>query len=325
LGYQWRKGGVVLSGATNPTLQLSNTTTNDSGAYDVVVTNNFGAVTSQVAMLTVRFQTSGTLLNVNFAGSTPVKVGFAGTGQTSNDFWNIYYAPWQSFAGLSNLAMADGTPTTVGLTVQNGAGHWGFTHPDPMYDCYCYSQDHGDITLTVTNLPSGQYDLYLYGHGNIDRANTAFQVLVGGADYGNRPTGTNSTALTTNWLEGAQYVVYRSVAVTNGGAPVTIKAHPGSTGDAMLNGMQISSAAAVGQPQTQRAELKVVVPSGSAGSTTQLEVRGAPNRVYVIQASTNLMDWVTIGLGATDADGNVEFTDPDAANQPLRFYRTVGQ
>ena len=185
LGYQWRKGGVALSGATNPTLQLPNTTTNDAGAYDVVVTNTFGAVTSRVATLTVRVQTSQTLLNVNFAAYSQVKVGFAGTGQTANDFWNNYTAPFQSFAWLSNLTMADGTPTTVGLTVQNGAGHWGFTHPDLMYNCYCYSQNNGDIILTVTNLPSGQYDFYLYGHAGDPIANTVFELLVGGADYGN--------------------------------------------------------------------------------------------------------------------------------------------
>ena len=76
-------------------------------------------------------------------------------------------------------------------------------------------------------------------------------------------------------MEGAQYVVYRSVAVTNGGAPVTIKAHPGSSGYALLNGMQISSAAAGGQVQAQAAQIKAVVPSGSAGSTMQLG-SGAP-------------------------------------------------
>jgi hypothetical protein len=75
----------------------------------------------------------------------------------------------------------------------------------------------------------------------------------------------------------------------------------------------------------QPAEIKAIVPSGSASSTMQLEVRGAPSRVYVIQASINLMDWWTIGLSVTDTNGNVEFTDPNAANQPLRFYRTVGQ
>jgi hypothetical protein len=242
LSYQWRKGGVARPGSTNPMLQLPNATTNDAGTYDVVITNSFGAVTSQVATLTVRVPTSQMLLNVNFAAYTQVKLGFAATGQTPSDFWNNYTAPFQAFAWLSNLAMADGTPTTVGLTVQNGAGHWGFTHPDLMYNCFCYSQDNGDIILTVTNLPSGGYDFYLYGHSGAANGNTVFQLLVDGANYGNLPTGTHADSLSTNWVEGAQYVVYRNVAVTNGGAPVTIKAHPGLSGYALLNGMQIALA-----------------------------------------------------------------------------------
>ncbi len=241
LGYQWRKGGIAVAGSTNPTLRLSNTTTNDSGAYDVVISNSFGAVTSQVATLTVRVQ-APQLLNVNFAAYSQVKLGFAGTGQTPSDFWNNYTAPWQSFAWLSNLVAADGSTTPVGLTVQNGAGHWSFTHPDLMYNCFCYSQDNGDITLTVTNLPSGDYDFYLYGHSGAANGNTVFQLLVDGVNYGNLPTGTNADSLSTNWVEGAQYVVYRNVAVTNGGAPVTIKAHPGQSGYAMLNGLQIALA-----------------------------------------------------------------------------------
>ncbi len=244
LGYQWRKGGVALLGSTNPILELSNTTTNDSGAYDVVISNSFGAVTSQVATLTVRVPSAQALLNVNFAAYSQVKVGFAGTGQTPIDFWNNYTAPWQSFAWLSNLVAADGSPTSVGLTVQNGAGHWSFTHPDLMYNCFCYSQDNGDITLTVTNLPSGDYDFYLYGHSGAANGNTVFQLLVDGVDYGNLPTGTHADSLSTNWVEGAQYVIYRNVTVTNGGAPVTIKAHPGLSGYALLNGMQIGTSPA---------------------------------------------------------------------------------
>ncbi|MEI7938094.1 MAG: LamG-like jellyroll fold domain-containing protein [Verrucomicrobiota bacterium] len=270
-------------------------------------------------------KTPPTLLNVNFAAYSKVKVGFAGTGQTATDFWNNYTAPFQSLASLSNLTMADGTPTTVGLTVQNGAGHWAFTHPDLMYNCYCYSQNHGDITVTVTNLPSGQYDFYLYGHAGDAIANTVFQVLVGGTNYGNRPTATSSDAASTNFVEGAQYVVYRNVAVTNGGAPVTIKAHPGSTGDALLNGMQISLATAGAQAQAQPAQVAVVAPSGSVGATMQLEVRGAPGRVYAIQASSNVTDWVTIGLCVTDTDGSVRFIDPDADKYPTRLYRVVGR
>jgi hypothetical protein len=56
LTYQWRKAGVVLSGnatATTANLTLDSVTTTDAGAYDVIVTNSAGAVTSRVATLTV--------------------------------------------------------------------------------------------------------------------------------------------------------------------------------------------------------------------------------------------------------------------------------
>jgi uncharacterized repeat protein (TIGR01451 family) len=61
LGYQWQKNGIALtnsgtvSGTTATNLVLSATTTNDSGGYTVIITNNWGSVTSSVAILTVVF------------------------------------------------------------------------------------------------------------------------------------------------------------------------------------------------------------------------------------------------------------------------------
>ncbi|MDB6019549.1 MAG: Autotransporter-associated beta strand repeat protein [Pedosphaera sp.] len=55
--YNWRKAGVPLSdggsitGSTNSTLLLSNITAADAANYDVVITNNFGSVTSSPAAL----------------------------------------------------------------------------------------------------------------------------------------------------------------------------------------------------------------------------------------------------------------------------------
>gem|GEM_PF-1882146 len=54
LSYQWRKEGSVLGGKTGSALTLSNVTTNDSGNYDVVITNVAGSVTSTMASLFVR-------------------------------------------------------------------------------------------------------------------------------------------------------------------------------------------------------------------------------------------------------------------------------
>ena len=53
LSYQWRLEGTPLAGATTNEFTLANAQAGDAGAYDVVVTNNFGAVTSAVALVRV--------------------------------------------------------------------------------------------------------------------------------------------------------------------------------------------------------------------------------------------------------------------------------
>jgi uncharacterized delta-60 repeat protein len=53
LGYQWRKEGVPLAGASASCLSLSNLQAANAGNYDVVVTNVFGTLTSVVAELSV--------------------------------------------------------------------------------------------------------------------------------------------------------------------------------------------------------------------------------------------------------------------------------
>jgi hypothetical protein len=56
LSYQWRKGGIALTGnasATTATLVLPSVTAADAGGYDCVVSNNFGTVTTAAAALTV--------------------------------------------------------------------------------------------------------------------------------------------------------------------------------------------------------------------------------------------------------------------------------
>ncbi|MCW3110652.1 MAG: C-terminal target protein [Segetibacter sp.] len=49
--YQWRRDGVNITGATNPSYTVSPVTTSSAGTYDVVVTNGGGSVTSNEAYL----------------------------------------------------------------------------------------------------------------------------------------------------------------------------------------------------------------------------------------------------------------------------------
>jgi PKD repeat protein len=51
--YQWRKGGVNITGATGASYTIAVVALTDAGSYDVVVTNSQGSVTSTGAALTV--------------------------------------------------------------------------------------------------------------------------------------------------------------------------------------------------------------------------------------------------------------------------------
>ena len=53
LAYQWQQNGSNLVGATNNSLLLNDLVSSHSGPYRVIITNSFGSVTSQVAVLTV--------------------------------------------------------------------------------------------------------------------------------------------------------------------------------------------------------------------------------------------------------------------------------
>ena len=53
LAYQWRFNGTNINGATTTNLALNNVQTNAAGGYSALVANSAGAVTSQVATLTV--------------------------------------------------------------------------------------------------------------------------------------------------------------------------------------------------------------------------------------------------------------------------------
>jgi hypothetical protein len=59
--------------------------------------------------------------------------------------------------------------------------------------------------------------------------------------------------------------------------------------------------------------------------TTRVQFVGNNSQSYRIEVSTDMVKWATLGTCTADAEGNVEFSDPSFANQPLRFYRAVEQ
>jgi chitodextrinase len=64
-GYQWRKNGAAISGATNASYQIASAQAADAANYTVVVSNGSGSVTSSVAGLTVNTLVSSAVFSYN--------------------------------------------------------------------------------------------------------------------------------------------------------------------------------------------------------------------------------------------------------------------
>jgi hypothetical protein len=69
LNFQWSFNGLLLSGATNQTLILTNLQLASAGTYTVMVTNMYGRVTSVGALLNVDNYSGGAFIFANFFGT----------------------------------------------------------------------------------------------------------------------------------------------------------------------------------------------------------------------------------------------------------------
>jgi hypothetical protein len=59
--------------------------------------------------------------------------------------------------------------------------------------------------------------------------------------------------------------------------------------------------------------------------TTRVQFAGNSGQTYRIEVSSDMVKWLSLGICTADAEGNVEFSDPNVAKQPLGFYRAVEQ
>lgn len=181
------------------------------------------------------------LINVSF-GSTN-KVGRAVVGN-AGDHWNGYSFPNNSDVTMTNLAWNSGsTRSPVSLRVQNAPGQWGFITTDPMYGSYIYTYpwNSGHITLTISNLPSGDYDFYVYGHGGAADQNSTFTLSSNLVAIGQYSTANSADwQQSSNWVLGLQYVKFTNIHL-NAGDRASLEVIPNASTYAFINGLQISA------------------------------------------------------------------------------------
>jgi hypothetical protein len=208
-----------------------------SGKIDITSSDGLCPTTVTVGTVTVHVDYS--LIDVDFGGGTnSLKTGYAAVGTSTNDFWNEV-----GTNNVANLKSVGGYVSLVGLELAYMVGVSNNGASDPMFDDYVYGSSTLPVgqsaTVTLTNLPAGSWNIYLYA------SDGSFDLSAGGVDYGtqtcfdqfpgNRP------------VQGEQYVLYSNVTLTNG-QNVTIKVQPGTSGYAMISGLQITTSQSLAPP-----------------------------------------------------------------------------
>jgi hypothetical protein len=255
------------------------------------------------------------LLNINFTCEGSLKTGFAAIGQTTNDVWNQYIFPEYDEAEMDSLVWADGSNASgVTLSVLNAPGQWFNGMADPMYNTFIYPWDYGDISVSVSGLPTGTYTVFVYGHTDVDDGNGIFELFGDSASYGQR--GTTSVgagwASTNWWEEGQQYVVFRNVTVTNG--TIFLDVIPNAAGYAIISGIQIAPSASVIDPPvvaekllnlnlTDGGQMRVGIAAYGQNSTDTWNNVSQDSSGYIVRTNLLWANGTASGVTMTAANG----------------------
>ena len=127
LTYQWKKGGVNISGATSSSYSIASAQTGDAGNYTVVVTNSAGSATSNSATLTVNASSGGgtapaigaqPISQTVVAGHNVSIYGSATGNPLATYQWQVSTNGGSSWTDLTSSAPYSGTATNT-LTITN--------------------------------------------------------------------------------------------------------------------------------------------------------------------------------------------------------------
>jgi hypothetical protein len=220
LTFQWRKGGINITGATNNSFTIIGATTADAGNYDVVINSVCGSgITSNTATLTVNTAPSITTqpTNQTVCAGTSVTFNVAATGTALTYQWrkggvNITGAISSSFtittpvpgdAGNYDVVVSGACPpaatsNTVSLTVNTAPA----ITVQPVGQAVCAGTN---VTFTVTATGTALTYQWRKGGVNITGAtNSSFSInnitTGNGGNYDVVVTGTCAPAVTSNTI-----------------------------------------------------------------------------------------------------------------------------
>ena len=308
LVYQWRKNGNNLanggniSGATTNVLQFTAATTSNNGNYTVVITNNYGSITSAVATLTVNLQQpvialassenpAGFRDNLNFTASLTPASATGGVQFFTNGvfFDSESLAAGSAASGFTavlprgtNLVTAIYSGDANDLPATNSLAQVVTNHP-PVATPY-FTKRFADLPLDipVADLSSNWSDV---------DGDTVSLAAIG--------VSTNGVTVTNN----AGTLVYWNTNNVNDEFTCTITDGMGGTN------YQNVYLTVVPLPNNAIPAISSLVVSG--GNTISLNLTGASNFAYVLETTTNLNlpdGWLPVATNVVGSNGLWQFS-----------------
>ena len=290
LRYQWQFRGTNMTGRTASTMTLTNVQLPNAGDYRVVVSNGGGAITSQVATLTVIFPPNITdqPISTSVPAGTQAQFNVAATGTQP-----LYYQ-WRH----ENTNVPGGTDAILSIHSAQASNSGAYS--------VLVSNVAGSVTsiiayLTILTPPT--INTQPQGQSVKSNANVVFSVAPGGSapftyrwmrNGTNVPGGTGVNLNLAN-VQPASEGVFK-VLVSNGAGNVL-------SSNAILY---------VGRPLTLTNFVR------DASGTVGVDLIGLPGTNYVLEGSLNLSNWVGVVTNSAPR-GILHFSDPSATSQ--RFYR----
>jgi hypothetical protein len=207
-------GGTTGSAVTRSATATSTVSQADADARALDAAQDL----AEAALVCTRPLATNDILNFN-ATQSAHKTGAAAIG-TAGDYWNEYFfhSPLKTAANVT-------TETLLDYTTGGGEGGfgWGFaaSAPDAMMQEWAQDADFLYLILrkgdnpTYDGLPAGDYELYLFGHGDGDTKNATFTVDKGLFDYFGAASGLPTNIGIKTTLNGAGWATLPFVEDTH--------------------------------------------------------------------------------------------------------------